>query len=167
LRRSVLRARIAEAFEIGPAEAVATTTAAEFRISDLIPLSVLIAEDNLVNKKVALRLLERLGYKADAVANGIEALNVLRRHSYQLVFMDVQMPEMDGLETTRRIRSTLPREQQPVIVALTANAIAGDAEVCRAAGMDDYIPKPVRPEDIHNMIIRHFGRDKGLKPVVR
>jgi CheY-like chemotaxis protein len=82
-----------------------------------------------------------------------------------VVFMDVQMPDLDGLEATRRIRATLPPGRQPVIVALTANAIDGDAELCRAAGMDDYVTKPVTPEDIHNAIVRHFGRGLGIEEI--
>ena len=110
---------------------------------------VLLAEDNVVNQKVATRLLGRLGYTADVVANGAEALAAVELQAsfgqaYGVVFMDVQMPEMDGLEATRRIRSSSEVADQPWIVSLTANAMEGDREACLAAGADDYLPKPVQ-----------------------
>ena len=112
------------------------------------PLRVLLAEDNAVNQKVALSFLDRLGYRADVAASGLEALEAVRREAYDVVLMDVQMPEMDGLEATRRIRALLPAEQGPWIVALTASAMTGDAERCTAAGMNDYLSKPVRIEEL-------------------
>ena len=120
------------------------------------PLSVLLAEDNPVNQKVATRFLERLGYRADCVVNGLEAVVALNQRHYDLVFMDLQMPEMDGLEASRRIRG-LPLERQPKIVALTANAMQGDRELCLAAGMDDYVTKPVKMHEIAAAIRRQFG----------
>ncbi len=132
-------------------------------LGERLPLRVLLAEDNPVNRKVALRLLERLGYRALAVGNGTEAVRAATTGAFDLIFMDVQMPEVDGLEATRRIRAEMPAEfRQPVIVALTANAIAGDAELCRAAGMDDYVSKPVTPEAIYNAIVRRCGAGTGL-----
>jgi PAS domain S-box-containing protein len=123
-----------------------------------IPLEVLLAEDNIINQKVALRFLERLGYRADAVANGAEAVSSLRARHYDLVLMDVQMPDVDGYEATRQIRAQLPPERQPKIIALTANAMAGDRELAVAAGMDDYISKPVKMHEIAAAIRRHFGK---------
>ena len=111
-------------------------------------LRVLLAEDNLVNQKVATLLLERLGHRTDVVSNGVEALEALRLRSYDVVLMDVQMPVMDGLEATRRVRENLPAERQPRIIAMTANAMAEDREVAHEAGMDDYLSKPVRPEEL-------------------
>lgn len=112
------------------------------------PLRILLAEDNTSSQKVALLMLKRLGYRADVVANGIEALHALERQPYDLVLMDVKMPEMDGLEATRQIRQRLSPEKQPKIIAITAYAIEGDRERCLAAGMDDYISKPVRLSDL-------------------
>ncbi len=122
--------------------------------AELFPLRILVAEDNSVNLKVALLMLERLGYHAGVAANGLEVLTALRAQSYDLVLMDVQMPGMDGLEATRRLRAELPAERQPRIVAVTANALRGDREVCLAAGMDDYLSKPIRLEDLQAAILR-------------
>ena len=110
------------------------------------PLRILLAEDNLVNQKLAIRLLERMGYAADIAGNGLEAVAAVERSDYDLVLMDVQMPELDGLEATRRIRQRWPGVTGPRIIAMTANAMEGDREACLAAGMDDYIAKPIRPE---------------------
>ena len=127
------------------------------RLSDEIPLDVLLVEDNPVNQKVALRFLDRLGYRADAAGNGLEAVQTLEARHYHLVLMDLQMPEMDGLEASRQIRRRLPPERQPKIIALTANALHGDRELCLAAGMDDYISKPVKMHEIEEAIRRQFG----------
>ncbi|HBL31900.1 MAG TPA: hypothetical protein DD490_34190, partial [Acidobacteria bacterium] len=106
-------------------------------------LRILVAEDNAVNQKVLLLLLQRLGYAADVASDGEEVLVALRRQRYDLVLMDVQMPGMDGLEATRRIRQEWPGESGPRIIAVTANAQRGDRETTLAAGMDDYLSKPV------------------------
>jgi CheY-like chemotaxis protein/HPt (histidine-containing phosphotransfer) domain-containing protein len=126
-----------------------------------LPLRVLLCDDNTINQKVALRLLQQMGYRADLAANGVEALTALERQPYDLVFMDVMMPEMGGLEATKIIRerqqqkSKFPHYKSPiVIVAMTANAMQGDREKCISAGMDDYLAKPVRPEDIRLIIER-------------
>jgi PAS domain S-box-containing protein len=134
-------------------------------IAEDIPLKVLLAEDNAVNQKVALRFLERMGYNADAVGNGLEVLNAFQNRDYDLVLMDLQMPEMDGLEASRRIRRTLPAERQPKIIALTANAMQGDREICLDAGMDDYISKPVKMHEIVAAIRRQFSKEKVEPPV--
>jgi CheY-like chemotaxis protein len=112
------------------------------------PLRILLAEDNATNQKLALRLLDRMGYQADLAANGLEALEALERQVYDVVLMDVQMPEMDGLETTRHIRRDMPEAHQPHVIAMTANAMQGDREMCLAAGMDDYVSKPIRIEEL-------------------
>jgi PAS domain S-box-containing protein len=112
------------------------------------PLRILLAEDNLTNRKLATYALERLGYYPDVASTGTQVLQALRRRSYEVVLMDVQMPEMDGLEATRRIRAEFPPGSQPRIVAMTANAMRGDREACLAAGMDDYLSKPIRLVDL-------------------
>jgi len=109
-----------------------------------LPLRILLAEDNTVNQKLALRLLERMGYRADVVANGLEVLEALQRQRYDVILMDVQMPEMDGLEASRAIHEGWTAEQRPRIVAMTANAMQGDREECLDAGMDDYLTKPIQ-----------------------
>ena len=108
------------------------------------PLRILVAEDNVVNQKLALRLLKQMGYRADVASNGIEAIESLERQPYDVVLMDVQMPEMDGLDATRRITARWKAAERPRIVAMTANAMQGDREECLAAGMDDYMTKPIR-----------------------
>ncbi len=118
------------------------------RIGDSHPLRILLAEDNLVNQKVAIGMLDRLGYRADVAANGLEALEAVARQPYDVVFMDVQMPEMDGLEATAIIRKTYADDNRPRIVAMTANALDGDRERFIDGGMDDYVSKPVRREDL-------------------
>ena len=108
------------------------------------PLRILLAEDNVVNQKLAMRLLQQMGYRADLASNGIEAIECVQRQTYDVVLMDVQMPEMDGLEAARRITAKYQPAERPRIVAMTANAMQGDREECLAAGMDDYVTKPIR-----------------------
>ncbi len=120
-------------------------------------LRILLAEDNLVNRRMATLMLWKLGYKADAVANGLEVLQALEREKYDLILMDVQMPEMDGLEATREIRERWPSDALR-IVALTANAIAGDREKCLEAGMDDYLCKPINLESLKATLERASHR---------
>jgi len=108
-----------------------------------LPLRILLVEDNAWNQKLALRLLQEMGYRADVAGNGLEALSSLERQLYDVVLMDVQMPEMDGLEAARRMHQKWPRERRPRIIAMTASAMQGDREACLAAGMDDYVSKPI------------------------
>ena len=143
-------------FEPTSAPGLGAPSRKERPLSDEFPLTVLLAEDNPVNQKVALRFLERLGYRADAVINGLEAVSALEQRRYDLVLMDLQMPEMDGLEASRRIR-LMASERQPKIIALTANAMQGDRDLCLAAGMDDYVSKPVKMHEISAAIRRQFG----------
>jgi CheY-like chemotaxis protein/HPt (histidine-containing phosphotransfer) domain-containing protein len=124
------------------------------------PLRILIAEDNLTNQKVILRVLERMGYRAELAATGLEVLQALDRQPYDLVLMDVRMPEMDGYEATRMICKRWGSSERPTIVAMTAQAMQGDREECMAAGMDDYISKPVRIDELVAVLkrVRPLGK---------
>jgi len=122
------------------------------------PLRILVAEDNVVNQRLALRLLEKLGYRADVAANGLEAIEAVERQRYDLVLMDVQMPEMDGVEATRHILERWPDGERPWIVAMTAEVMRGDREGFLAAGMNDYVAKPIRPQELIAAITRTPGR---------
>ena len=130
------------------------------QLSQEHPLKILLAEDNIVNQKVALLLLAQMGYKADVALNGIQVLEALHRQSYDVILMDMQMPEMDGLTATRSICQQWQKEVRPRIIAMTANAMEGDREACLAAGMDDYISKPIRTETLVQALI---NTPKSLK----
>jgi CheY-like chemotaxis protein len=125
------------------------------------PLRILLAEDNVVNQKLALRLLQQMGYRADLAANGVEAIECIERQRYDVVLMDVQMPEMDGLEASRRITAKWQPEERPRIVAMTANAMQGDREECLAAGMDDYVTKPIRVNALVEALTQAKPHDGG------
>ncbi len=116
----------------------------DVHLAERMPLRILIAEDNMVNQKLAVQLLAKMGYRPDVAGNGLEAIQALDRQPYDVILMDVQMPEMDGLEATRRICHRWPRAARPVIIAMTADAMQGDREKCLNAGMDDYVTKPVQ-----------------------
>jgi CheY-like chemotaxis protein len=150
--------------ESSPTPLIPRQTASETAARNRLP--ILIAEDNPVNQKLAVRLLEKLGYRADVAANGIEAVTAVQRIPYSAVLMDCQMPEMDGFEATRAIRAreaqqhpeksassfTTPRRLP--IIAMTANAMKGDRELCLEAGMDDYITKPIKPDTLKTVLER-------------
>jgi len=119
-----------------------------------LPLRILLAEDNPVNQKVGTRLLEKLGYHPDLASNGQEALDAVRRQSYDIILMDMQMPVMDGLEASRVVVQEYPAETRPFIVAMTANVLESDREACKNAGMDDFLAKPVLLSDLHKLLER-------------
>jgi len=126
------------------------------RLAERLPLRILLAEDNLVNQKVALKMLQKMGYQADLVVNGLEVLVALENKPYDILLLDVQMPEMDGLETARRIQQGYPVVQRPRILAMTANAMQGDREICLSVGMDDYLSKPIQFQSLH-ALLEHWG----------
>jgi signal transduction histidine kinase/CheY-like chemotaxis protein/ligand-binding sensor domain-containing protein len=125
------------------------------------PMNILIAEDNLINQKLALHILTKMGYQADTAANGQEAVNAVMAKKYELILMDVQMPEMDGLEATRFIRDNI--EYHPIIVATTANAMSDDRQICLRAGMDDYLSKPMRLQDIMEILEKWGKKIKSVE----
>ncbi len=122
------------------------------KLGESLPLSVLLVEDNRINQIVATAILKQLGYQADLAENGLVAVAAMHKKAYDVVFMDMQMPEMDGVQATRCIRAELPPERQPVIIAMTANALESDRQECVAAGMNDYTSKPVLPETVKALL---------------
>jgi len=134
--------------DIAPRPAAAAKPRLDAGMAARHPLRILLAEDNAVNQKLALRLLQQMGYRADVASNGIEAIESIERQPYDVVLMDVQMPEMDGLTAAREINRRWPDGGRPRIVAMTANAMHGDREECLAAGMDDYLTKPIRVDQL-------------------
>ena len=156
---------------IPAAEKKPTIVKLDPKLAERLPLRVLLCDDNAINQKVATRLLQQMGYQPDLAGNGIEALAATDRIQYDMIFMDVQMPEMDGLEATRIIRE---RQQEKsrypiydhsiIIVAMTASAMPGDRDKCISAGMDDYLAKPVRPEDIRSVVERWAASSKANAP---
>ncbi len=122
------------------------------KLATILPVKILLAEDNLINQELVITILDKMGYKIDVVNNGRDAIAVCKQQYYDIVFMDVQMPEMDGLEATREIIKQLPLETRPKIIAMTANAMEDDRNICLQAGMNDYISKPVQIEVIQQML---------------
>ena len=156
LERALLSPRI----PAGQTEPARTEVSLALRL----PLRILIVDDNAINQKVAVRILQQLGYQPSVAANGREALEAIGQEPFDLVFMDVMMPEMDGLDATRQIRKRQMSGEQKnfqsriIICAMTAHAMAGDREKCLGAGMDDYLAKPVRPKDVRDMIEKWGGK---------
>jgi signal transduction histidine kinase/DNA-binding response OmpR family regulator len=137
----------------------------DVRLAERFPMRILVAEDNIVNQRLAVRLLQRMGYVADVVANGLEALEAVERQPYDVVLMDMQMPEMDGLEASRRIRVRWP-EGLPRIIALTANAMQGDRDACLEAGMDDYLSKPIQVRELQAALERAATSEARTRPML-
>jgi CheY-like chemotaxis protein len=152
VRRRHLADALAAALDLAPAEPVEVRPAAPE--GSVGRLRVLLAEDNSVNQRVATRMLEKLGHRVDAVANGLEAVEAVGRLPYDVVLMDCQMPECDGFEATTLIRQMEAGRRRTPIVALTANAMSGDRERCLDAGMDDYLAKPLRLHDLTETLAR-------------
>ncbi|EIJ43239.1 signal transduction histidine kinase [Beggiatoa alba B18LD] len=144
--------------ELPPEVAQRNSSITDKNLAKRYPLRILLAEDNPINQQLALIMLNNMGYQADVAGNGLEVLNTLQRNHYDLILMDVQMPEMDGFMTTQMIRQTRSHTTNPLrIVAMTANALQGDREKCLAVGMDDYLSKPMRWEDLY-AILEKWGR---------
>jgi len=156
--------RVISGAKAAPVRKPGPTTKLDPKLAERLPLRMLLADDNVINQKVALRLLQQMGYRVDVANNGVEAVSALDKQTYDIVFMDVMMPEMDGLEATKVIRERQKNRERYstyksslIIVAMTASAMQGDRERCLAAGMDDYLAKPVRPEDVRKVIERWGG----------
>jgi two-component system, sensor histidine kinase and response regulator len=163
--RATLGRVLAPVLRAGPSGA--TDAASPSPAPTRYPTPLLIAEDNVVNQKVAKRLLHALGYDSDVVSNGREALEALRRKTYALVLMDAQMPEMDGIQATRSIRSAQASGDAGIpvhlpIIALTASAMPGDREACLDAGMNDYLSKPVNPNALRTLLARYLESDPAI-----
>ncbi len=126
----------------------------DFSLSSRFPMRILLAEDNLINQKLTISLLNLMGYKVDSVVNGLEAINILYKKEFDVILMDIQMPEMSGIEATLKIKELFPLSKQPVIIALTANAMAGDREMCLESGMVDYMAKPINIIQLQDMIVK-------------
>jgi len=133
-------------------------------LASRFPLRILLAEDNPVNQKMAVRLLERLGYRVDAVGNGLEVLEALQRQPYDVVLMDVQMPEMDGLEATRRILSSWTSSERPWLIALTAGAMKENRAECKAAGLDDFLTKPINVRELEIALEHGYAECMAREP---
>ena len=165
VKASSLQSAILRALDGGPAEAKPIIPAISRKavLAERLPMRLLVVDDNLINQKVMLSLLQRMGYKSAVANNGLEAVEAVEAQDYELLFMDVQMSKLDGIEATRRIRA-LERERKAankkirpaVIIALTARAMAGDRENCLAAGMDDFLTKPIRAEALEKAL-EHWG----------
>jgi CheY-like chemotaxis protein len=124
-------------------------------------LRILVAEDNIINQKVARGILNNIGFQAEVVTNGLEVMQMFAQQEFDLIFMDMQMPEMDGIDATVALRK-LPLKKQPIVIAMTANAMSEAKEICIQAGMDDYIAKPVKINDIRAILAKWFPQENGL-----
>ncbi|MFO0661654.1 MAG: response regulator [Polyangiaceae bacterium] len=154
VKRSMLLESLATLTGLVPVSEPSSPPRQEDLLGSRHPLRILIAEDNPINQKVTVRMLERLGYTADVVSDGIEVLDALKRKRFDVVLMDVQMPQLDGIEATKRILTTVLPNRRPTIVAMTANAFSEDRSICLAAGMTEFLPKPVQPTQLQAILER-------------
>jgi PAS domain S-box-containing protein len=153
---NILQSCFADSIQSHPLKTVTLEINKHATTADKWPLSILLVEDNIINQKVGLGMLKQLGYEADTAVNGLEAINALTQRPYAVILMDVQMPELDGVAATRRIRQEWSDRNQPYIIALTANALKGDREQYLAAGMNDYLSKPVRLPELKAALQRGY-----------
>ncbi|WP_404423976.1 response regulator [Nibricoccus sp. IMCC34717] len=171
LGKPIHRRQLFETLAVMLAEKLAVRAAARGKIAEIqvVPgaerLRVLVAEDNSVNQKLALTMLQRLGVRADIAANGFEAVEAMQRQSYHLILMDVNMPELDGLEASRRIRALPNLRYQPFIVALTAGVTEEERKLSLASGMDDFLPKPFRTDEMRDILLEAINRASRTQTV--
>lgn len=132
------------------------------KLGERLPLSILLAEDNPINQIVATSILDEMAYKAEIAETGLQVIAALKAKSFDVIFMDMQMPELDGITATQRIRAEFPKNKQPIIIAMTANAMESDKQACLAAGMNDYISKPILPEAIEAALERWCSTSKSI-----
>lgn len=156
VRTAILHSRLVEGFGV-PGSYPEPRSSRQAPLAERLPLRILVAEDNAVNQRVVLRTLEKMGYGADVVSNGRAAVESVARFRYDVILMDVQMPEMDGIEAAREIRRSIDPSRQPRVIALTANALDGDRERCLDAGMNDYVTKPIRRGELERALLNLFG----------
>jgi CheY-like chemotaxis protein len=143
-----------------------STAALDTRMAERLPLKILMAEDQPVNRKLCSLILRRLGYEADVATDGRQALAACEQSRYDVILMDVEMPEMDGLEATRAIRDRWPDDELPWIIGVTANAMRGDRDQCFAAGMDDFVTKPIQPAALARALAERTTSGRKQKPAV-
>ena len=136
-----------------PTQIIEVKEKSEEKLSTIYPMSILMAEDNTINQKLLLKSLKYYGYESDVAVNGLDALYKIKQKTYDLIFMDVQMPMMDGLEATVQIKKDTSITT-PIIVAMTANALDGDKEMCFDAGMDDYVSKPIKVDNLEAVLTK-------------
>ena len=135
----------------------------ELNLSENYKLKILLAEDNTINQKVAFKIFEKMGYRIDIAANGYEVLNAIKNINYDIIFMDLFMPEMDGFTATKSIQEEIPENKRPVIIAMTANAFNEDKNECLSRGMDDYISKPLKVEEIYSLVSKWAKKINEMK----
>ncbi|MEL7341840.1 MAG: response regulator [Bacteroidota bacterium] len=164
LKQVLLRQKIHALFTTNTGSNPATKSDRTFSegVSHNADLKILLVEDNVVNRKLAIRMMHKMGYEPEVATNGLEGVEAVKSGEFQIVLMDVQMPVLDGLSATRRIRTEISPERQPIIIAMTANAMQGDREKCIEAGMNDYISKPFRMAELAAKLSEYGSTKKGL-----